>query len=87
MTDTDFAPYMEAVALGSLKVDLRAGTWFDFECRDGGGVLALIEVQRGLSRADAAAWMRQERLLDAAPPPRRPSDDWRRRRRCASIAR
>ncbi|MCY4286827.1 MAG: toprim domain-containing protein [Thiotrichales bacterium] len=43
---------------GSLAVHIagdRAGTWYDFETREGGGVLALIERERG-SRAAALAW-------------------------------
>lgn len=44
---------------GSLAVHIagdRAGTWYDFETREGGGVLALIERERG-SRAAALAWL------------------------------
>ena len=44
---------------GSLAVHIagdRAGTWYDFERREGGGVLALVERERG-SRAAALAWL------------------------------
>ncbi|MFG1304183.1 AAA family ATPase [Xanthobacter autotrophicus] len=49
---------------GSLSVDLKAGTWFDHETKEGGGVIALIKRQTGRSDADAAVWMEERRILE-----------------------
>lgn len=70
-------------AKGSTSVDLRKGTWFDWEANAGGGVVDLVVRERGLpDRRAAAEWLRAERYLDvAARPPPRPaarSDDPRR---------
>lgn len=45
---------------GSLSVDLEKGTYFDHEAEKGGGVLALLDRERGLKGKDAIEWLRQE---------------------------
>src|SRR5262245_16435528 len=46
-------------ARGSFKVDLKKGTWSDFERDEGGGVLDLVERETGL-RGDARFdWLRK----------------------------
>ncbi|WP_439398507.1 AAA family ATPase [Bradyrhizobium sp. PMVTL-01] len=54
---------------GSFKVNLETGFWDDWESGDGGkgrggGVLALIEREKGLKGADAIDWMRTSLGLD-----------------------
>ena len=61
---------------GSLSVCIsphrRAGQWFDHEAGEGGGLLALVERERGGGRAEALGWLEtngflvvQERRLSA----------------------
>lgn len=45
---------------GSFSVDLTKGTWHDHEQQTGGGVLALVERQRGLRGRDAVAWLQEQ---------------------------
>jgi hypothetical protein len=48
---------------GSLCVEVagdRAGTRFDFEANDGGGVLDLVTRQTGLAKGEAAEWLGSE---------------------------
>lgn len=58
---------------GSLSVDADKGTWFSHEEGVGGGVLDLIQRERGGSVADALGWMEAEGLRDcgAEAAPRR----------------
>jgi hypothetical protein len=44
---------------GSLSVDLRKGTFFDFEANEGGGVLDLVKRQKGLTGSAAIEFMRE----------------------------
>jgi hypothetical protein len=48
---------------GSMSIDLREGTWFDFEKKEGGGVLDLIERETGLTGKDAFDWMRDNGIV------------------------
>ncbi len=45
---------------GSLSVDVARGLWCDHEAGQGGGLLALVQRQRGGSSADAARWLEAE---------------------------
>lgn len=45
---------------GSLAVDLKAGTWFDHEAGQGGGVLDLIGRQTGRLNGEAVDWLREQ---------------------------
>lgn len=54
-------------AHGSLKVNIERGFWDDFESSTGGGTLDLIKREKGLDRAEAIAWMRDELRLDIGP--------------------
>jgi RecA-family ATPase len=49
---------------GSMSVDLVKGTWFDHEANEGGGVLDLIEREKGLTGADAFEWAHKEGISD-----------------------
>jgi hypothetical protein len=51
---------------GSLSIDLRKGTWFDHEANQGGGVLDFLKREKGLDKASAVAWLRQQGLLNGA---------------------
>ncbi|MGO2383087.1 plasmid replication protein, CyRepA1 family [Vreelandella zhanjiangensis] len=43
---------------GSLSVDIQSATWFDHEAGEGGGVLALIERETGLTESrDQLSWL------------------------------
>lgn len=42
---------------GSLSVDLSKGTFFDHETQQGGGVIALVEREKGLKGRDVFEWM------------------------------
>lgn len=50
---------------GSLSIDLKKGTWFDHEAENGGGVLDLIQCERGCDQDGALEWLREEGLLDS----------------------
>ena len=43
---------------GSLSINLKTGTFFDHELNEGGGVMRLIELRKGLEGADAIQYMR-----------------------------
>ena len=45
---------------GSLSVDLVKGVWTDHQTNEGGGVLALIERERGLKGREAIAWLKEK---------------------------
>jgi putative DNA primase/helicase len=54
---------------GALAVNVagkRQGFWRDFAMDSGGGVLDLVVRERGGTRADAFAWLRDQQLVDAA---------------------
>ena len=52
---------------GSLSVDIECGRWRDHEAVEGGGVLALVERERG-SRAAALAWLEAEGFIGQRDP-------------------
>ena len=52
---------------GSLSVRLDTGQWFDHEAGEGGGVLALVERERG-SRPAALAWLEAEGFIGRRDP-------------------
>ena len=52
---------------GSLSVDIERGRWRDHEAVEGGGVLALVERERG-SRAAALAWLEAEGFIGQRDP-------------------
>ena len=58
-------------ARGSLAVHVggeRAGTWYDFEAGESGGVLALVAREAGARDSrEAMAWLRDAGLLDGEP--------------------
>jgi hypothetical protein len=48
---------------GSKAIKLKEGTWFDFEIKEGGGVLDLIKRERGLAAdAECFQWLEREGL-------------------------
>ena len=51
---------------GSLSVALKAGTWFDHEAGEGGGVLDLVRRERRCSTAEALAWLESAGFLPAS---------------------
>jgi len=58
---------------GSMSVDLAKGTWFDHEAGEGGGVLDLLRVRRGLVNGAGMAWLEERGHLapkDQAKPGR-----------------
>lgn len=44
---------------GSLAIDLRKGTFYDWEAKEGGGALDLITRKTGLTGADRFVWLRE----------------------------
>ena len=52
---------------GWLSVRLDSGAWFDFKAGTGGGVLALVERERG-SRAAALEWLAAEGFIGQRDP-------------------
>jgi putative DNA primase/helicase len=54
---------------GSLLVDVKKGTWYDFERQEGGGVLDLVRARKGLQGEDAIDYLRE---LGCAVPEREP---------------
>ena len=54
---------------GSMSVDLAKGVWHDHETASGGGVLDLIDREKGLRGKDALQWLESEGLVDPAPKP------------------
>ena len=56
---------------GSLAVHVggsRAGRWRDFQADEGGGVLTLIQRERGCDKAGAVRWLEREGLLEGKSP-------------------
>src|SRR5262245_5095034 len=50
---------------GSLKIDVKKGTWYDFEDREGGGVLDLIKRETFLtSHRECFEWLEREGLWE-----------------------
>jgi hypothetical protein len=43
---------------GSKSVDLRKGTWYDHEQQVGGGILKLLEVEKGMKNGKAFEYLR-----------------------------
>ena len=60
---------------GSLSVDLDHGRWFKHGDNVGGGVLDMIEQEKGLNGREAIEWIRENGIdvPDRAPPARAPS--------------
>jgi predicted P-loop ATPase len=59
---------------GSLSVSLAKGTWHDHETGDGGGVLDLVRIRKGLDKEGAIAWLQDGGYLpksDRTPGSRR----------------
>jgi Virulence-associated protein E len=54
---------------GSISVDLKKGTWFDFETNEGGGVIALIARE---TKSEPGEWLRARGYTND-PPPRKPT--------------
>jgi hypothetical protein len=52
---------------GSLVVDLGNGTWYSHEDNKGGGVLDLIEREKGLKGVDRFKWLEQEGYKETEP--------------------
>jgi hypothetical protein len=44
---------------GSRSVDLKKGTWFDHEAKEGGGVLDLIARETGRKGQEAIRWLKE----------------------------
>src|SRR5690242_15432129 len=63
---------------GSLSVDLEAGTWFDHERDEGGGVLDLVRRQLRSDRRGALAWLREQGFVANTPAEERPKKPARR---------
>ena len=61
---------------GSLRIDLKAGTFHDFESGRGGGMLDLIQHLKGGDRQSAWHWLETHGMVSArgnrAPPPHAP---------------
>jgi AAA domain len=53
---------------GSLAVNLKLATWYDHEVGNGGGMLDLIKREKGLEKADAITWLRDDLHCDIDPP-------------------
>ena len=49
---------------GSLKINLEAGTWKDFESGDKGGVLDLVSREQSTDKAGARDWLKREGFLN-----------------------
>ena len=64
---------------GSLSVDVECGRWHDHEAVEGGGVLALVERERG-SRAAALAWLEAEGFIGQRDPALRAAEGHSERR-------
>ena len=45
---------------GRMRIDVRRGRWHDFESDESGGVVDLVTHSKGLSRAEAVKWLRDE---------------------------
>ncbi|MCW2309702.1 AAA family ATPase [Rhodobium gokarnense] len=53
---------------GARVVDLTKGTWVDHSAAAGGGVLKLIEVEKGLGTSDAVRWLEEQGLVKREDP-------------------
>src|SRR5262249_37070186 len=50
---------------GSMKIDLAKGTWYDFEDKEGGGVLDLVKREMLLTNTrECFEWLEREGLLN-----------------------
>jgi len=52
---------------GSLSVDVKAGTWFDHENNEGGGVLDLIMKHKGVDKAGVLDFLAELRCIERRP--------------------
>jgi hypothetical protein len=48
---------------GSLKIDVVGGRWYDFEAKEGGNVIELIQRKNGGDAQAAAQWMQDKGIL------------------------
>ena len=55
---------------GSLSVNLKAGTWFDHEADEGGGLIDLVKRQRSVDKDGAVDWLRKQGHLAKPAKPR-----------------
>ena len=55
---------------GSLSVNLQAGTWFDHEADEGGGLIDLVKRQRSVDKDGAVDWLRKQGHLSKPAAPR-----------------
>ena len=55
---------------GSLSIDPNAGTWYDHEAGNGGGVIAFVVKHRRTDKAGAVAWLRERGHIPKAAPPK-----------------
>lgn len=56
---------------GSLKVDVKEGTWFDHEAKEGGGTIDLVMRELGGDKPGALEWLERKGFIeprDATPP-------------------
>ena len=56
---------------GSVAVETvgdKRGTWFDHEAGEGGGVLDLLRIRKGLANGAALAWLEDSGFLEKTPP-------------------
>jgi hypothetical protein len=51
---------------GSLSIHLANGTWFDHEADQGGGVVELVQCERGGTKRDAISWLETHGHLEPA---------------------
>lgn len=61
---------------GSLSIDIKKGTWYDYEAAAGGGVLDLIRKERSCSIGEALRWL--EHIGEHVAPVQPVDDDPRR---------
>ncbi len=52
---------------GSFSVDIKKGTWFSHEEGEGGGVLDLLRIRKGLDVKAAWAWLREHKFVEPEP--------------------
>jgi len=71
---------------GSLAVDLKKNTWFDFSAGEGGGVLDLVCRENGGTREDAWTWLSEELGIDGKNlAPARDSEETPEQRRARAL--
>lgn len=51
-------------AQGSKKIDLQAGTWFDHEAHEGGGVVDLVMREEQTDKQGAIAWLQAQGFIE-----------------------